>query len=73
MFLEVNTVRDERVLLNVKQILFVTVSKRGAVIFDVSGNSFYVKEGYEEIVERLNSFNKEIKKRDKTYKTYKTR
>ena len=59
MFLEVNTVRDERVLLNVKQILFVTESKRGAVIFDVSGNSFYVKEDYEKIVERLNSFNKE--------------
>ena len=59
MFVEIVTRRDERVLLNVKQILFVTEQKNGAVIFDVSGNSYYVKEKYAEVVERLLFFNRE--------------
>ena len=53
MFVDVVTRRDERVFLNVSHILFVTESKGCAVIFDVSGNDYHVKESFEDFCNKL--------------------
>ena len=54
MFIEVVTRKGENVFLNVEQILFLTQHKDGAVIFDVSGNDYYVVEPYFSVCERIN-------------------
>jgi hypothetical protein len=53
MFIEVVTRRNETVFLNVEHILFLTQHKNGAVIFDASGNDYYLDEPYTSVCERI--------------------
>lgn len=53
MFIEIETVKGEKVFLNVKHILFVTQYKNGAVVFDELGNDYRVDEPYSCMCKRI--------------------
>ena len=53
MFIEFTNRRDEVVSLNVSQIHFVTSDSKGAVIFDLVGMDYKLKESYEDFMARL--------------------
>ena len=53
MFIEIVTRRDENVSINISHILFVTSDKKGAVVFDVTGNDYMLKNSYEDVMERI--------------------
>lgn len=62
MFIEVVTRKSEMVFLNVEHILFITEHKNGAVIFDASGNDYYLDEPYSSVCERISTLLKPDKK-----------
>ena len=54
MFIEIETVKGEKVFLNVKHILFVTQYKNVTVVFDELGNDYRVDEPYSSVCSRIN-------------------
>lgn len=55
MFIEVELRSKEVVYINISHILFVAASKKGSVIFDVTGNDFSTNEPFSELIFRINS------------------
>ena len=53
MFIEIETTKNEKVFLNVHQILYVTKDKKHTIILDINGVDYYTKEPYESIIARL--------------------
>ena len=53
MFLEFITKRNEKVLINVLNILLITSTKNGALIVDTDSNDYETLETYESIISRL--------------------
>ena len=66
MFFEFLTKRNEKVLLNINHILFITPTKNGAMLVDSVENYYETLEPYESVVLRLQNL-----KCVKTCKTYK--
>ena len=53
MFIEFVNRKNETISLNAAYILFVTSDKKGAVVFDIEGLDYELKESYEEFMARL--------------------
>ncbi len=53
MFIEVETTRNEPVLLNISQILYVTKAKKNTILVDINGCDYVLKDTYESIIDRL--------------------
>lgn len=66
MFFEFLTKRNEKVLLNINHILFITPTKNGAMLVDSVENYYETLEPYESVVLRLQNL-----KCEKTQKTQK--
>ena len=54
MFIEVETTRNEPVLINVSQILYVTKDKKHTIIVDNNGCDYVLNDTYEDIMNKLN-------------------
>ena len=66
MFFEFKTKRNEKVLINVNHILFITPTKNGTLLVDITQNDYESHEPYENMAHRLNDL-----KYEKTTKTTK--
>ena len=53
MFVEFVNRKNETVSLNISQIHLVTSDKKGAVVFDVMGLDYELKESYDDFMARL--------------------
>jgi len=58
MFLEFETTRKEKVYLNVRHILFVTIEKGKTIIIDINGADYETNESYDSICSRLSIIRK---------------
>jgi hypothetical protein len=65
MFFEFITLRNEKVSININHILFVTPTKKGTMLVDVTNNDYETLESYTNVIFRLN--NLELSKSAKTY------
>ena len=53
MFFEFLTKRNEKVYMNINHIVFITPTKNGALIVDVTSNDYETLESYDELISRL--------------------
>ena len=53
MFIELITVKGEKLTLNTQHIVLVAPSRKGTVLVDVNGIDWEVSEGYESLKEKL--------------------
>ncbi len=58
MFFEIKTTRNERVLLNVNHILYVTEDKKYTIVVDINGCDYLTHESLDSISGRLAFFSK---------------
>lgn len=56
MFFEFTTKRNEKVIINICRIHFVTSRKIGSLIMDLDGNEFETLESYDSVISRLKKF-----------------
>lgn len=55
-FLEIKTIKNEKVLINLDKILFITEERQSVVVVDETGNEFTTKETYTDLVNRIAEF-----------------
>ena len=53
MFIEVETLHNEKVLLNIEHILYIAKDKKSTIIFDTCGIDYRVKDDFVELSVRL--------------------
>ena len=56
MFVELITVKGEKLTLNTRHIVLVAPTRKGTVLVDVNGIDWEVSESYESLKEKLDTF-----------------
>ena len=54
--LEIKTIKNESVVINLDKILFITTEKNNCVVVDETGNEFTTKESYDSLMHRIAEF-----------------